>query len=535
MKKILISTAVAAMMLASCTNESLVNQKADGRMFTLKVSQGMDSRTTLTPVAEGFQTLWSEGDQIYVTSEDGKTTGVLTLDPQDKGKPSGTFTGYIFGNGTLKNAIFPVPIDGVVNLSNVNVGEIDAPMAGTITGNGVTLANKSAIIRLNIIDLPANSTLTITGSNLHSSAKWDGAKFADGQAGEITITGAKANKDIYVPVFVKDNANNTDLTVGVVNGSSVNLNNIPVAVNAVSMNVPAMIYTHADEVEVVEGGETTATGETVVNKENFAESLTNNTTEEVKVLLSEDISYNGDINTNASINLNGNTFEAGGTIELGNNSNLTMIGGDYEVNDAYGHVDVRPSSEEGSVLYYEDVNFSYNKLNKTYGPSTNRLGSVVEVCATVGGAYTKITFKRCTFNNAQVLFEGMSGKTGTFEATFEECTFNALTSSAPVYVQNYVEGSIELKNCTFNLECTSSSASAVSVSPNTSTKVVVTATSNTINAVAATPYTYDASKGEDETHNVKVNGTPANIKFISCGENCIIVETGTVKTGIAAK
>ena len=529
------SAAIVSMVFASCTNEEMINQATEGRMFTLEVSQGIDSRTSLTPVEEGFQTLWSEGDQIYVTSEDGKTTGVLTLDPRDAGKPSGSFSGYVFGKGTLTDAIFPVPANGVVNLSNRSADEIDAPMAGTINGNGVALTNKSAIIKLNIIDLPANSTLTIKGSNLHSSAKWDGVNFSDGQAGEITITGAEANKDIYVPVFVKDNATSTNLEVKVINGGFVNFVDIPVAVNAVSMKVPAMIYTQADGVKEVKGGETTATGETVVNKENFAESLTNKTTEEVKVLLSEDISFSNKIETNASINLNGNTFEAEGTIELGNNSNLTMTGGDYEVNGTYGHVDVRPSSAEGSVLYYEDVNFSFNQLGKTYGPSTNRLGSVVEVCATVVGANTKITFKRCTFNNAQVLFEGLSGNAGTFEAIFEDCIFNALTSSAPIYVQNYVEGSIELKNCTFNLECTSSTASAVSVSPSSSTKVKITATGNTLNAVAATPYTYDASKGENETYNVKVNGTPANIKFISCYENCTVFETGTVKTGIAAK
>jgi len=251
------------------------------------------------------------------------------------------------------------------------------------------------------------------------------------------------------------------------------------------------------------------------------------------IVLAEDITYNTHINNDAFINLNNNTFEATKTIELRNNADLTMIGGDYVVNGTYGHVDVRPTTAEGSVVTFEDVNFSYNKLSPTYGPSTNRLGSVVEVCATVAGAYTKILFKNCTFDNAAVLFEGLSGKTGTFEAVFENCTFNALTSSAPVSVSNYITGTIKMTGCTFNLECTSSTASAISVSSSTSTSVTVTAENNTINAVAATPYTYDASKGETEAHNVKVNGTPANIKFISSYANTTVNETGTVKTGIA--
>ena len=252
-----------------------------------------------------------------------------------------------------------------------------------------------------------------------------------------------------------------------------------------------------------------------------------------EVVLTGDVTYSESITNDAVINLNGNSFLPASTITLNNNADLTMVGGDYVVNGTYGHVDVRPSTADGSTVVYENVNFAYNKLEKTYGPSTNRLGSVVEVCPTATDAKTVIKFKNCTFDNAMVLIEGMSGKTGIVEAVFEGCTFNALTSSAPIQVINYVTATIEVKNCTFNLECTSSVASAISVSPSSSTSVVLTATNNTLNAVAATPYTYDASKGETEAHNVKVNGTPANIKFISAYDNTTVTETGTVKSGIA--
>lgn len=251
------------------------------------------------------------------------------------------------------------------------------------------------------------------------------------------------------------------------------------------------------------------------------------------VVLTDDVQFNTAISNDAVINLNNHTFEATGTIKLGNNADLTMVGGNYEVNGTYGHVDVRPSTVEGSTVIYEDVDFSFNQLSKTNGSSTNRLGSVVEVCAVAVDAKTVIKFKNCTFDNAQIVFEGLSGTTGEFDAVFENCTFNALTSSAPIYVQNYVKGTLTLTGCVFNLECTSSTASAVSVSPSTSTSVVVNATDNTLNAVAATPYTYDPSKGETEVHTVKVNGTPKDIKFISAYANTTVNETGTVKTGIA--
>ena len=109
-----------------------------------------------------------------------------------------------------------------------------------------------------------------------------------------------------------------------------------------------------------------------------------------------------------------------------------------------------------------------------------------------------------------------------------------MTSSAPIYVQNYVTGTLTVKGCTFNLECTSSTASAISVNSSSSTAITVVAENNTINAKAATPYTYDAEKGETEVDTIKVNGTPANIKLISIGgTTSTATEVGTVKTGIA--
>ena len=252
------------------------------------------------------------------------------------------------------------------------------------------------------------------------------------------------------------------------------------------------------------------------------------------VVLAGDVTYsNNKIENDAVINLNGNTFTPSTAINLNNNADLTMVGGNYEVNVGSGYVDVRPSSENGSVVVYENVHFVSNYINKTYGTSTDRLNSVVEIAAAAAGAKTVIKFKNCTFDNGKVLIEGMSGKAGIVEAVFEGCTFNALTNSSPIDVMNYVTATIEVKNCTFNLECTSGVASAIDVSPSSSTSVVLTATNNTFNAVAATPYTYDASKGETEAHNIKVHGTPANIKFISAYDNATVTETGTTKSGIA--
>ena len=251
------------------------------------------------------------------------------------------------------------------------------------------------------------------------------------------------------------------------------------------------------------------------------------------VVLGTDVQFAATIKKDATIELAGNTFEATGSYTLGNDADFTMSNGQYVTNGTYGHVDVRPDTAEGSVITFEDIDFTTTKKNPTYGTCTDRLNSVVEITPNAAGAHVVAVFKNCTFNNAKVLFEGMSGKTGTFEAIFENCTFNALTSSSPIEVMNYIEGTITVKNCTFNLECTSSSAAAICVSPSNSTAVTIIAENNTINAVAATPYTHDAAAGETAVDNIKVYGTPANIKFISSYENTTITEKNTVKTGIA--
>ena len=271
---------------------------------------------------------------------------------------------------------------------------------------------------------------------------------------------------------------------------------------------------------------TTATGVSNVNELTAAIAQGGN------IVLGADVQFAATIKNDVAIDLAGNTFEATGSYTLGKDADFTMSNGQYVTNGTYGHIDVRPDTAEGSVITFEDIDFTTTKKNPTYGTCTDRLNSVVEITPNAAGAHVVAVFKNCTFDNAKVLFEGMSGKVGSFEATFENCTFNALTSSSPIEVINYIEGTITVKDCTFNLECTSSSAAAICVSPSNSTAVTIIADNNTINAVAATPHTFDATAGETEVDNIKVYGTPANIKFISSYDNTTVTETNTVKTGI---
>ena len=249
-------------------------------------------------------------------------------------------------------------------------------------------------------------------------------------------------------------------------------------------------------------------------------------------ILNQDISYGTSFGeNNANVDLNEKTFEATTTINA--NANVSISNGNYEVNNTYGHIDARnEDTSKPTVLTFEDVNFSFNKLNYTYGTSTDRLGSILEVCPAVAGAETRVYFKNCTFDNAQVVLEGMSGKTGKAIVVFENCTFNALTSSAPIYVQNYIEIDVTIKDCTFNMEVTSGTASAVSISPSSSTSGKVTFDgTNTFNSKVATK-TDDSLAGT--IYQVKVNGNPSSTKLISYYSNVTVANNGTVVvTGIA--
>ena len=242
------SAAIVSMVFASCTNEELVNQTTDGRMFTLEVSQGMDSRTTLTQTPEGYQTLWSAGDQIYVTSEDGKTTGVLTLDPQDAGKPSGSFSGYVFGKGELKYSVFPVPANGVIDLNNSNEGQIDAPMVGTIGQNSTIFTNACAMVNLDIDGLPQNAEVSVSNTDIVTSATFD---IETGTLKPIatsakTVVVKSSDESVLVPLFINPatTATDFDLTVSV-NGKSCVIENIQLEDKKVSANsIPDLQYTN---------------------------------------------------------------------------------------------------------------------------------------------------------------------------------------------------------------------------------------------------------------------------------------------------
>lgn len=245
MKRIILSAAVATMMFASCQNENLVNQTADGRMFTLEVNQGMNSRTELN----GMQTVWSEGDQIYVTSADGKTTGVLTLIGKG-GEANGTFSGFVYGNGELRYSVYPVPTETGLNLGSTDARRLDAPMTGEINGGESTFINSCGLVKLNVLGLEEGDVVKVEADDMEigSVLKYDLAtnSWVKKTVGTtITVTGAQDATEFFVPVYTT-NSTATDVTleVSVNNGAAIGVT-VPVAVKGVNAEAPVLAVTES--------------------------------------------------------------------------------------------------------------------------------------------------------------------------------------------------------------------------------------------------------------------------------------------------
>ncbi len=233
------------------------------------------------------------------------------------------------------------------------------------------------------------------------------------------------------------------------------------------------------------------------------------------------------ISNDTTISLGGKTLTIGDNTKLTGGSDLTVSGGTVLRETYSGYVDVRPGTTADSVISYTDVVFDNTYKSMTYGPCTDRVESALEFCPENGGSAT-FYFKNCTFNNSQVLFEGMSGKNGSFTATFENCTFNNLGTSAGIAVDNYLTGTITVKDCTFNLTAT---ATMNAIASSNSVVTWNFEGTNTVNGYAAT-----ASGEAGTVDQIKVMNPSVKVYSINTTNGTVVngLDTVTV-TGIATK
>lgn len=226
-----------------------------GQQFSLTASKGAKGVGSRTAILDG-KTIWSEDDKIYVSSEDGRVTGVLKLDPNSlsEDKTTATFTGFVFGDpAKLAYSVFPAPTNGnIIDLSTIEGGkEVDAPFIGKIdTSEDVDVrfdhvCGVAPIVKNNY----QGGDIAITATNDNNPVKFlskldvTNVEFINGkpefiigndEIEIITITSPKGGQ-MYVPYYLKstltangegkkivefkhgnDVVNNADLTDGFV-------------------------------------------------------------------------------------------------------------------------------------------------------------------------------------------------------------------------------------------------------------------------------------------------------------------------------
>ena len=249
--------------------------------------------------------------------------------------------------------------------------------------------------------------------------------------------------------------------------------------------------------------------------------------------LTSDISgYKTKISESAEIDLGGNTLTASSTFTV--EKSLTLSNGTFSASDKY--IDIRPV--EDAEFIFTDVNFVNTNKSKTSGTNgTNRVKQIIKLIPPVAGVTSTLVFKNCTFENAALYFNGLSGIQTNVNITFENCTFSALDGKSKLLEFNsYMNGEINIINCTFDIQGTCGNVNLISVKDSSSDYYTVNAINNTLIANKATPYTYNAELGETVVDNVQIDYYGAknyclfDYRYMTQGYT-VVNEVGTVVEG----
>lgn len=271
-------------------------------------------------------------------------------------------------------------------------------------------------------------------------------------------------------------------------------------------------------VKAVQGNATTY--DPVNSKAEFAGALASGGNVEIKedYVLNESLP-NGGLKEDVAISLNGNTLEA--TTSYNVSGDFSVVNGTYEMNNTYGHADVRANEAGETVnIVYDDVDFVSTYKNYTYGTSTNRLVSALEVCPTADDTVTNVLFKDCSFVNAGIVIEDFNDHGAVVNVVFENCEFEALTNDEIINVFTYKDTvvNVTVKNCTFDITATSNS-SVIGVRNQAN---ITFEGNNIVNLTKATPYDDPVDDKED----IKVFGT-VSVKLVD-NANAVVEGKNTV-------
>lgn len=194
---------------------------------------------------------------------------------------------------------------------------------------------------------------------------------------------------------------------------------------------------------------------------------------------------NIEVGSQTTVDLNGSTQKIEDSICAQQGQSFTMVNGVVVKHDTYGKV--RFDTKDGLVQtgLFENVTF----LNALPAPwaavSSDAVDEMIQIVPREGsGTYV---FRNCTFINANVKINGLSGVTlGSVSVVFENCTFNNWGSSPVVDIGPYAVGTVTMTGCTFNMDATGP-VSLVTKMPNSMNTISVSISDSTVNGTKVEP------------------------------------------------
>ena len=281
----------------SCQNEEIVSNDVQSSNFSLTVNVGPESRTLID---DNLKCVWGDNEKIFVTSKDGKTSGVLSLTSKSENGTSATFSGFVFGNpADLAYSVYPVPVNGSIDITNIDGANLNAPMAGSISDGSVNFDYACGLVRMqvegadkltvSVVPTTANgATYTQIAGGSYSFNPQDGSwSFTQGEPITISIPN---NGVVYIPVQAPK-TEPMEATLEAVatlsDGTEHNLGNLPVLVKE-----DATDMTSIPEIEINENGEVEEGAYSIATAEHlqkFADNLKDYNDKTVKLLTDIDL------------------------------------------------------------------------------------------------------------------------------------------------------------------------------------------------------------------------------------------------------
>lgn len=470
MKKVLIATALTAILATGCQNGELANIP-QGAGLTVTATMGADTRTQVDN--NGIVT-WSEKDAMLVYGTGVKGTLTLT---DGAGETTATFRGNVQGDATnLDKAVYPASMFTVsgttatLNLTEVTYPNSSSPMVAE-WGTTMNFSHLAGMVRINILGLDGED-VSITGTGIGGKATLNADNtlaVVDATATQTITVKSVTDKTIDIPVYAGGTI--TTVTVG---DATYTVENDGLQIAAAGQlnasDMPILVY-KAQSVTLARATDKDNVVYNLTGLENAVKSA--NTT----VYLAA-----GEYGSLSLSNVaEGVTIECVGNVVFTNQSSLNL---------------------NGATL-----------IGATFANEENRKdGAIISVRGTVNG-----TFKNCTFAGKDALRWCYAGET----VVFENCVFDGETYGA------HFDGganAVTFRDCTFSGFNTLGGQITLLTLENCTFKATGKSSWNGINLWGATKltnceFTFDGTAASEWVDAVTYKDDAKSYEFVKCTVN----------------